>query len=164
VTAGAFTPAVASRGAGEPDEAAFAAGGVALAARWMLDGFRTAQRDRDPRANTRNLFAFGDGTANPPTDDAAMMERLVWSERGAGEFQDPDFASDPNGRRIPLSAHIRLANPRAPQTADQRMIRPSYNYDRGVDAAGDLDCGLIFTAYNQNPRRQFRGDSRSTGE
>jgi deferrochelatase/peroxidase EfeB len=41
-------------------------------------------------------------------------------------------------------------------TADQRMIRRSYNYDRGVDEAGDLDCGLIFTAYNQNPSRQFK--------
>jgi deferrochelatase/peroxidase EfeB len=36
-----------------------------LAVRWMLDGFRTVQRDRDPRASPRNLFAFRDGTANP---------------------------------------------------------------------------------------------------
>jgi deferrochelatase/peroxidase EfeB len=175
-----------------------------LVVRWMLDGFSAAQRDPDPRSSTRNLFAFRDGTANPPTHDRAMMDRLVWAEKGAGEpsfaadgtyvvvrvirqhvefwdrvgmleqermigrervsgaplggsseFQNPDFASDPHGRRIPLSAHIRLANPRTAASADQRMIRRSYNYDRGVDAAGDLDCGLIFTAYNQNPHRQF---------
>jgi deferrochelatase/peroxidase EfeB len=176
-----------------------------LAVRWMLDGFTSAQRTRDPRSSTRNLFAFHDGTANPPSHDEAMMNRLIWAERGGGEpaftedgtyvivrvirqhvefwdrvgmmeqeriigrerlsgaplggssqFQNPDFASDPHGRRIPLSAHIRLANPRTPATADQRMIRRSYSYDRGVDEAGDLDCGLIFTAYNQNPTRQFK--------
>jgi deferrochelatase/peroxidase EfeB len=175
-----------------------------LAVRWMIDGFTTAKRDRNPRSSTRNLFAFKDGTANPPSHDEALMDRLIWAEKGVGEpafatdgtyvivrvirqhvefwdrvgmleqeriigrdrvsgaplggsseFESPDFASDPHGRRIPLSAHIRLANPRTPATAEERMIRRSYNYDRGIDEAGDLDCGLIFTAYNQNPHRQF---------
>ena len=74
---------------------------------------------------------------------------------GTEEFQDPRYDLDPHGRRIPLNAHIRLANPRTPQTADQRLLRRGYNYDRGIDEAGDLDQGLVFVAFNQDIRRQF---------
>ena len=74
---------------------------------------------------------------------------------GTDEYENPDYQSDPKGRRIGLDAHIRLANPRTPATADQRILRRSYSYHRGVDEAGDLDQGLVFVAYNQDPERQF---------
>jgi deferrochelatase/peroxidase EfeB len=175
-----------------------------LTVRWMIDGFQTASRDRNPRANTRNLFAFRDGTANPEVTNAALMDQLVWVRAGQGEpawttggtymvvrtirqhvefwdrvgmleqeqmigrdrvtgaplggtneFEDPRYDLDPQGQRIPLDAHIRMANPRTPATANQRILRRGYNYQRGVDEAGNLDQGLVFVAFNQDPERQF---------
>ena len=74
---------------------------------------------------------------------------------GNSEFDAPDYAADPKGNVIPLDAHIRLANPRTPATARQRLIRRSYNYDLGVDLNGNLQAGHIFVAYQQDVQRQF---------
>ncbi len=74
---------------------------------------------------------------------------------GTDEFEDPRYDLDPKGDRIPLDAHIRLANPRTEATRDQRILRRGYNYHRGIDLSGNLDQGLMFVAFNQDPRRQF---------
>jgi deferrochelatase/peroxidase EfeB len=170
--------------------------------RWSLDGFQAAQRNANPHASTRNLFAFRDGTANPDVTDDALMRQLVWADAdepafasggtymvvrairqhvefwdrvgmleqeqmigryrvsgaplgGTTEFENPDYPEDPEGKRIPLNAHIRLANPRTAQTAEQRILRRPYNYNRGFDEAGDQDQGMLFVAFNQDPKRQF---------
>jgi deferrochelatase/peroxidase EfeB len=84
---------------------------------------------------------------------------------GTAEYQDPRLDLDPKGDRIPLDAHMRLANPRTPQTADQRILRRGFNYSRGFDAAGQLDQGLIFVAFNQDIERQFaKVQARIAGE
>jgi len=74
---------------------------------------------------------------------------------GTNEFDTPDYTADPKGSVIPLDSHIRLANPRTHQTADQRLVRRSYNYDLGLDQNGNIQAGHIFTCYQQDVHRQF---------
>jgi deferrochelatase/peroxidase EfeB len=56
-----------------------------LAPRWSVAGFQGAQRGPSPHSSRRNHFGFRDGTSNPDATDPKVMERLVWTERGAGE-------------------------------------------------------------------------------
>lgn len=74
---------------------------------------------------------------------------------GNDELDIPNYAADPVGTAIPLTAHIRRANPRTEDTADSRLLRRPYNYQRGVDAVGNLDQGLIFISYQSSISRQF---------
>ncbi|HXX89820.1 MAG TPA: iron uptake transporter deferrochelatase/peroxidase subunit [Acidimicrobiales bacterium] len=74
---------------------------------------------------------------------------------GNSEFDTPNYAADPEGEVIPLTAHIRLSNPRTPATADQRLLRRSYNYDLGLDANGNIQAGHVFVCFQQDVHRQF---------
>lgn len=82
------------------------------------------------------------------------QEAIIGRHKGTGaplrqahERDVPDYAADPDGEAISLAAHIRLANPRLPGTEGSLILRRSYNYSRGLTAAGQLDMGLLFVCY-----------------
>jgi deferrochelatase/peroxidase EfeB len=173
-----------------------------LAVRWKQDGFLPGAAQR--KETERNLLGFKDGTANPSSADAALMDRLVWVRPGMGEpdwavggsyqvvrtvrtFVErwdrtpleeqqniigrekatgaplgmaaekdlPDYSGDPEGKRMPLDAHIRLANPRTPASAANLILRRPFNYSRGVTRAGQLDMGLLFICFQADLEKGF---------
>ena len=70
---------------------------------------------------------------------------------GNTEFDTPNYHADRHGNVIPLDAHIRLANPRTPATADQRLVRRSWApRPAGWTRTATVQAGHIFVAYQQD--------------
>ena len=114
----------------------------------------------------RMFVEFWDRT--PLAEQEAIMGRHKVNGAPLGmehETDVPDYAADPRGEAIPLDAHIRLANPRTPQTADSLILRRGFSYARGYDRAGRLDQGLAFVCFQRSLERGFLAvQARLNGE
>lgn len=92
-------------------------------------------------------------------DRASLVEqeRVVGRHKATGapigaraEFDPVDTA------RMDPSAHVRLANPRTAASGAERILRRGYSYADGIDPRlGQLDAGLVFIAFQRDPRTQF---------
>ncbi len=91
----------------------------------------------------------------------SRQERVVGRHKLSGaplggrrEFDPLPLEAISDGQPLlPLDAHSRVASPRSNGGAS--MLRRSYNYNNGLDTEGGRDAGLLFLAYQQDPRRQF---------
>jgi deferrochelatase/peroxidase EfeB len=104
--------------------------------------------DRDYLGDQQNVFGRAKYSGAPLT--------------GAKEFDRPDFHAVQGGNPvIPAGAHIRLAA--RENNGGLQILRRGYNYTDGMLANGELDAGLFFVAYQQDPRTQFVALQRKLG-
>jgi len=127
---------------------------------WAVDGSYQAVRV------IRMFVEFWDRT--PLAEQEAIIGRHKSSGAPLGmenETDLPVFADDPSGERTPLDAHIRLANPRTPDSEGNLLFRRGFSYTRGFDRAGRLDMGLAFVSYQRSMSKGFLAvQDRLTGE
>jgi deferrochelatase/peroxidase EfeB len=104
----------------------------------------------------RNLVERWDRTPLQEQQTIIGREKVSGAPLGlAGEHDDPDYAGDPEGKRIPLDAHIRLANPRSAATARSLILRRPFSYTRGITRSGQLDMGLLFICFQSDLKAGF---------
>ncbi len=79
---------------------------------------------------------------------------------GRKEFDTPSFATlGPDGQPvIDPTSHVALAS--AENNGGIRILRRSYNYTDGINAYGQLDAGLLFVAYVNDPDHFVRLQTR----
>jgi deferrochelatase/peroxidase EfeB len=166
----------------------------ALAARWKVEGFLPAAREpgasrnllgfKDGTSNPdlaqiwtqdggtfqvvriiRNRVEFWDRVA------LSEQELMIGRRKDTGapldgrrERDEPNYAADPKGKKIPVDAHIRLANPRTTESEPRRILRRGYNYSRGIDPAGQLDMGLVFVSFQSELEHFAAIQRRLAGE
>ena len=97
--------------------------------------------DRTPLQEQESIFGRRKATGSP-------MD-------GHTEFEVPDYSKDPEGKVTALDSHIRLANPRTPESQANLILRRPFNYSNGVNKNGQLDMGLLFICYQADLEKGF---------
>ncbi|MGD9737543.1 MAG: iron uptake transporter deferrochelatase/peroxidase subunit [Solirubrobacterales bacterium] len=83
---------------------------------------------------------------------------------GTAEFDPLDLEAERNGEPvIPENAHVRLAS--ATVNGGERILRRGYSFTDGVDESlGELEAGLFFICFQQDPAKQFVPIQRRLGQ
>ncbi|GIF00004.1 Dyp-type peroxidase [Paractinoplanes rishiriensis] len=92
------------------------------------------------------------------SDPVAEQERVIGRKKDTGAplgGERVTDAPDLGGDQIAVDAHIRLANPRTPESEAHRILRRGYSYRRTPEVAGVDDAGQIFVCYQRDVERGF---------
>ncbi|SDT15690.1 deferrochelatase/peroxidase EfeB [Pseudomonas asplenii] len=104
----------------------------------------------------RNLVERWDRTPLQEQESIFGREKTTGAPIGGKtEAEVPDYSKDPEGKRIRLDSHIRLANPRTAETQRNLILRRPFNYSNGVSKNGQLEMGLLFICYQSNLEQGF---------
>ncbi len=103
----------------------------------------------------RNRVEFWDRT--PLATQQLIMGRTKDTGAPLAGRQETDIPSfdDADGSVTPLTAHIRLANPRTAESEASRILRRGFNYSNGFSASGQLDQGLLFICFQRSLDQGF---------
>jgi deferrochelatase/peroxidase EfeB len=115
------------------DEPAWAVGGTYQVVRLIRN--RVEFWDRTP-LRTQELIMGRTKETGAPLD-------------GTTETDLPRF-TDADGAVTPLTAHIRLANPRTAGTERNLLLRRGFNFANGFTKDGHLDQGLLFVCFQRS--------------
>ncbi|HEU4964884.1 MAG TPA: iron uptake transporter deferrochelatase/peroxidase subunit [Bacilli bacterium] len=116
---------------------------------WMVNGSYMVMRRIRMRIEVwdRTTLQEQEATFGRRRDNGAPLG-------GHGEFDTLDLAKkDAMGKpMIPNDSHVALAH----MEGKVKILRRGYSYSSGMDRkTGQLDAGLLFIAYNRDPRQQF---------
>lgn len=107
---------------------------------WMQDGSYLGYR------KIQMLLEIWDRSSLMDQEDTFGRKKHSGAAYGKkGEFEKVD------SKKLPTDSHVRLA-----KETNQQMQRRAYSYTAGVDnRTGNLDAGLLFICFTQNPDKQF---------